>query len=701
MALFNTLRNKMGKVVVGLIAFSIISFVGADLLGPNSNILGGNNTDVGEIAGVTVSQQDYIAKIDEMANNFRINSQRNPSSAEMISLRNQAWDALINDIAYQAQFDNIGLGVTSEEVIDMVQGNNISNEIKQAFTDPATGQFDKDKVIEFLKNLADVTPAQRANWLSFESNLAPARLRIKYENLILKTNYVSEEEAKQLYMYSASNADVKYVYIPFNSVSDTLKVTDSELQSYIDAHEDEFQKEESRSMKYVSIKVTPSALDTAVVLEEIEFIKENLINAEDDSTFAVINSDGNFPFITYNRDAIPTALIEDGELVEEGAVMGPILENGKYMLYKLSGSEEGSTKAARANHILFKFDDESDAAKATAKAEANKVLRQIRNGADFAEMALKHGTDGTKTKGGDLGWFSEGKMVAPFQEAVFAATKKGLLRSVVETQFGYHIIEVTEIVNSTSYKVTKIELELYVSDETRNSFYRDAETFALNSDDLASFESNAKESNFKVKEAKQVKKNDRRVGSLTDARGIVTWLYNTGEVGELSSVFELDNVYIIAIMTGLQEKGASQLEAVRYQVERKVKDAKKAEKIMAKLGSADGSLDEIAQAYGDDAQVIEMSDLKLSANTLSTVGNAPEAVGVAFSMQNGEKTKPFKVANGVVILELVNKTEPVEITTFDTYKSQAEQKIQGRLPYYIGQAVKELAEIEDLRYKFF
>ena len=71
---------------------------------------------------------------------------------------------------------------------------------------------------------------------------------------------------------------------------------------------------------------------------------------------------------------------------------------------------------------MFKGNDDSDEAKAQARQDALSVLRQIKNGADFAEMASQHGTDGTAARGGDLGWFREGAMVAPFQEAVFSAT---------------------------------------------------------------------------------------------------------------------------------------------------------------------------------------------------------------------------------------------------------------------------------------
>lgn len=702
MALINTLRNKMGKVVVGVIAFSIAAFVGADLLGPNSTLLGNNVTDVGEIAGQTISHQDFINKVDELSYNFSLNTRRNPSSAELVSLRNQAWDALIAEIAYKRQFNNVGLAVSDEEVIDMVQGDNISPDIQQAFTDPETGQFDKEQVVAFLQNLADQPPQQRANWYSFESNLAPSRLRIKFDNLLVKTNYATEEEAKLEYLNIAATADIKYLYVPYLTVPDSVvTVSDSELEDYLDANADEYQREASKSLKYISIAVVPSSQDSAIVKEEIATLKDELINTTNDSIFAQVNSDSGSPFLTYTPDNLPAALTEDGAELQVGDVFGPVLTNGKYILYKVSRIEEGSQNSARASHILFKWDDESATSKARAKAEARKILRDIKRGADFAEMARIHGTDGTATKGGDLGWFSDGKMVEPFQNAVYGAKRKGLLSDVVETRFGYHIINVTETKTNKSFKVAKVELELYPSDETRNKFYRDAELFAVNSGNLEEFERNAAEAPYEVITAAKIDKNARRITRLPDARGVVTWLYNSGSIGKVSEVFEIDNAYVIAVMTGEQEEGLAKLEDVRNEVENKVKNQKKAEYIINKLGNISGTLDEAAEAYGSNANVYEMNSLKMSSNSLTSVGLAPEAVGVVFSMESGEKTAPFELDNGVIAIEAVSVVKPEDLGDYDAYRSQVEQKRQSRIAFNIDQTIRELAEIVDERYRFF
>jgi peptidyl-prolyl cis-trans isomerase D len=292
-------------------------------------------------------------------------------------------------------------------------------------------------------------------------------------------------------------------------------------------------------------------------------------------------------------------------------------------------------------------------------------------------------------------------MVAPFQDAVFAAKSKGLLRDVVETDFGYHIIDVTEVKTNIQYKVAKIELEIYVSDQTRNKYYREAELFAVKSKNLEQFEANSAEKGLQVKTADKIGKNDRRIGSLNEARGIVSWLYNTASKGDVSEIYEIDDAYVIAVMTGKQEEGLASLKSVRNEIERKVRDQKKAKLIIEKLGNTEGDLDQLAESYGEDAKVYTQNGLKLSSNSLNSVGLAPEAVGLAFSMENGEKTKPFAVDNGVLVLEMINKIVPAEIADYVPYQAQLEQKRQPRISFNIDAAVKELADIEDERYKFF
>jgi len=95
----------------------------------------------------------------------------------------------------------------------------------------------------------------------------------------------------------------------------------------------------------------------------------------------------------------------------------------------------------RASHILLKTEGKDEAA---VKAAAEKVLQEAKGGADFAELAKKYSEDESNAKlGGDLDYFSRGRMVPEFEEAAFGA-QPGLLPELVKTGYGFHIIKVVD-----------------------------------------------------------------------------------------------------------------------------------------------------------------------------------------------------------------------------------------------------------------
>lgn len=120
---------------------------------------------------------------------------------------------------------------------------------------------------------------------------------------------------------------------------------------------------------------------------------------------------------------------------------------------ELTDFREEQSQQVRAQHILFRVPEPS--AKDSVYDQAETVLDSIKAGADFAEMASRYGSDGTRMRGGDLGYFSKSDMVAPFAEAAFALSDSGdVAQEPVETSFGYHLIRLTgrrtaELMDST------------------------------------------------------------------------------------------------------------------------------------------------------------------------------------------------------------------------------------------------------------
>jgi peptidyl-prolyl cis-trans isomerase D len=698
MALISDLRNKLGKVVVGFIAFAILSFVLADLLGNNSLLRGDNS--VGEIGGRKISLEEFQRAVQERENNYILNFNRQPTERELPTIRQQAWDLLIAKYAIQKEFEKVGVEVTSDEVWDMVQGRNVDEGIRQAFVNPETGRFDRDMVNDYLQNMRSYPVEEQMRWDLYKQNLVPGRKRLKYENLLLNASYVTMAEAEREYHLQNDVAELKYLYVPFYAISDSLvEPSDSQLRAYYNKNKERYKTEESRDFSYIVYPVIPTSADTLSIKDELLDIIKELKIVEDDSIYAINNSDGVDAFVSYNKSSLPDYLAVFNP--EKGEVYGPIIEDGVFKVIKVSDITNDTTFYARASHILIRADDESAASKSVARNKAQDVLNQIKAGADFATMAAEHGTDGTASRGGDLGWFNSGMMVKPFEDAVFNAKQAGLINTLVETDFGFHIIDVTNVKENTVYKIAIVEREIIASDDTRNEIFRQADTFSSQANGIKGFNEAADKEGILVRDAKGIAAADRRVTGLGDARQIIQWLYRDASVGEVSEVFDLDDEYIIAVMTGKISEGYKSLEEVKQEILPIVRNEIKGEKIINKLNALSGTLEEVASAFGADATVLRNSDLKLSSNSMTSIGFDPAAVGSAFSLEAGQKSKALAFDNGVVIFEMLNKTTAPSLGDYSIYKTQLEQAIRNKATFGIAEAIKDAAGIKDQRYKFY
>jgi peptidyl-prolyl cis-trans isomerase D len=695
----------MTKWVVGFIALAMIAFiVGSDLFGSGPrSIFGGNNNVIGEIGGHSVSLEEYQAVVQDRENNYILNFGRQAGEREQPTLRQQAWDLLIAKYAIQPQYEKVGVQVTTDEIWDIVQGKNIDENIKQSFLD-SLGKFDRNKLIQYLQSL-DAQPANseaRIRWNLFKQSLIPGRERLKYENLIVKTNYVTEAEGERDYHNQNDVAEVKYLYVPFFSVSDsTIKVTDSDLRNYYDKNKKKFKVSLSRSMSYVDIPLVPTPEDSLAIRQELERAKDAFATTTEDSAYAVNNTDGKNAFEKLPTSKLPAFLSSQKENLIKGTVLGPIMDAGSYKLIKIVKVGEDTIGTAKASHILIKWDKDTPEDKKVAKVKATKILNEIKGGADFAAKAREFGTDGTASKGGDLGLITSGQMVKPFEEAVFKAKKIGLINELTETTFGYHIIKVTELINYTAYTIATVERAITPSEATQNEAFRKADTFAGNLSGVEAFKEKAKTENLIVYDANDVSTTERRINNLGEARQMITWLFRDTKVGKVSEVFDLDDSYVVAVMTGETEEGFKPFEKVKEEITPLVKNELKGKAIIEKLNTQKGVLEDIAKAFGTDAAVNTVSDVKLNGNTLGTIGFDPVAVGSAFSLEGGKTTKPFAGENGVFIIEVKNKTVAPAVGDYAVFKNQALQVINGRVAYYVSEAMKDAAKIEDKRYKFY
>ena len=697
MAIISTLRDKMGKFLVVVVGFSIAAFVLGDILGPNSSIGGQNRNIVGEINGEDIDLILFTSVYEQLAYNFSLNQGRSPNNVEISNLRDQAWEKLINDISYMNQYEQLGLQVTDRESVDMVQGNNIHPMIVEAFTDPSTGYFNVDNVIGYLQNLSNQPSGQQQAWYSFESNLRPMRLRTKYDNLIGLSTHINSLQSQNEYFSTSKTIDLSYYFIPFYKVPDSLfNVSSKEMRSYLKKNREDYKQEESRSIDYAFFPLLPSKEDSLYFEDEIKNVTSRLLSGDiNDSTFALLNSDGFNPYVKYNIDQIP----EELKNKSIGDVSNYKFENGSLIVYKLSDIVEDQNFKARAKHILLKFDDSN---KNIVRLEAERVLSLVKNGSDFDETARTYSQDvGSASSGGDLNWFSEGRMVKPFEDAVFSRKRAGLIPRIIESEFGYHIIYVTQPKTKSSYVVTTISKEILPSDNTRNNIYRAAEMFKIESKaSNKSFTEYADENNKSINSENDLDNKASNFGNLENARSVVIWTYDDKRyINDLSEVIELDDGYIVAHVSDIKEEGTKNIDEVENSIRKKIIDNKKFNHL-SKILIGYESLDELKEIY-ENGDVYSMPDLTFNSNSLLNVGYSPEAVGVAFSMNENELTKPFKIDDGIIVIQLNNIVDADTLSSYDEYGISLLQANKFTSPIKIDNAIKMFSDIEDYRYKFF
>ena len=638
---------------------------------------------------------------------FTAQQGRQPDENTLGYLRDQAWNQTIYRIAFREEFDKLGLEVSDDELTDMVQGRNIHPSIRQAFTDPKTGQFDRAKVIEYLRNLDKLPPQAQDQWRTFEANLAPDRLATKYNNLLKQSTYVTSAEAKRFNEAQNTRANIRYLIVPYFSISDSaVKVTDEQLQAYLDKNKGRYKVEDGRTIEYVTIPVVASREDSAAIRTTVNDLTAQFRTAPNDSLFAKLNSDQPYNGAYLSPGDLPEKLREQLPL-QVGQVYGPYAENGVYSVYKVTGQKAGTQPAARASHILIKPEGTTPEAKAAALAKAKSVLAQIKGGADFAAMARQYGTDGTTATGGDLGWFTQGRMVPEFEKAIFGATSTGLLPNPVETSFGYHIIKITAPKTSQTYQVAAVQKNIVPSDATRESAYQKAQELKGSATDLASFrKAVAADKSLQKQEAKGLGRGDLAVNNLQGARALVRWAYagqggQETKIGDVSEVFEIGDQYVIAALTGERSKGTADVASLRPELTAAVRNELKAQQITTKLQGKTGTLEQLAAAYGSQAQVKTANDVVLGSGVIQGLGGEPVAVGKVFGLKPGQKSAPIQGEQGVIVVEPVSITPAAAPTDLKAIRQQLTAQRTARADGAVYEAVKANANIKDERTKFF
>jgi peptidyl-prolyl cis-trans isomerase D len=699
MATLGKIRNRSGLLLT-VIGVAMLAFILGDFMSSLGSA-GGGSIYVGEVLGEDVMRQAYEIKVEEGIENWKSQNQQGVlNQTTTAQIRSQIWDQYVRDLIMNNEFGKLGIDVSDDEFFELLQGLNVHPEISKvpAFQDQATGQFDRTKVLGYLKQIdQDPTGEARTRWVGFQKYLIGLIKTSKYNSLVSNAMYVTGEEARLNFNENSQNITFNYVAIPFSSVADSMvEPTESELANYYDDNKSDYEQAASKDVDFVVYTVIPSQEDDATTKSAITDLKADFTIFEDYDLMARRNSDNTSARFTFTtKEGLADKNWEELFNAEQGTVIGPYqASQGVYRIAKLVIAQN-RPDSVESRHILIAPTETMSLDSVNIRIEAIKA--QIQSGTDFGDLAQKNSDDkGSAIKGGDLGWFSEGAMVDEFNEACFTS-KRGDL-SVVTSQFGVHLIEVTKTSRAVrKVKIAFIDRNVEPSTETYNTYYSQAAQFAgkILNEGIA-FDSLVTQQNLVKRSDSKVTADKQSIVGLPNSREMVRWM-NTTDEETVSEVFQFENSYVVAYLTKEHIKGNVPLEDIKEQISALVVKDKKANYITAAITGDD--LVSIASNNGQT--VVNAQRANLANLSLQGIGYEPELVGSIFGTAVGSVSSPIAGANAVYVIEVTAKDDAK--TNGDFTKQKQEVK-KGAAAYANGAAYKVLnteADVKDNRSDFY
>ncbi len=697
MATLQKIRNKGGLIVAIVIGLALLAFILGDLFKSGNSFTDKSRNEVAEIAGTSIGYQLYQGKIEDNIENYKRNTgQTTLDQPTMERLRKQTWEQLVREYLMVDTYESLGLYISGEELFDMVQGNDIDPQIMQIpiFQNQETGQFDRTLVMQFLKNMElDPSGKAQSSWNAFEIALVQQKIDQKYNTLVEKGLFVTSVQAKNEAQNKNLKVDFDYISIKYNTVNDSvISYTQKELQTYYNENTDKYKQEESREINYVTFPVIASDNDNKQTKKWIENLKQEFNRVENNEQFVNLNSDIPFDGNYYTESELP-ANIKSLFTAEEGTVFGSYKENNAYMISKVA-EFKNIPDSVKARHILIRPDGNVD-----ALAKADSLLDVIEKGGNFAKLAKEYSQDGSAEEGGDLGWFSAGAMVKPFNDACFFGDKGDLV--TVTSQFGVHIIEV--IKQSTKIRKVKIATvarTIEPSTKTYQDTYAAASKFGGTNRTYESFRDGAEKDGYSLKTT-TVKRDDKNLSTLENPRQVIRWVYLANQ-GEVSEIFELGDMFVVVTVKSVQEEGTAPFANVSIDIEREVKKQKKAEYLVNKMVEAKQNVSTLqAVAQNMNTLLKEAKNANFSAYSISGMGFEPQVQAAAVELAAEQISEPIKGKSGVYVIQVKNIQQPAENLNISNDKNYLTRSYRSRVGYQVYEAIKEASEIKDNRANFY
>ena len=727
MAIIGRIRN-MRYLLVGITGLALLTFI---LTGLFDKI--GSSVDrgtLGTIDGNEVDTAVYYSKLRqfEMSDRQQFQQQQKEyTDRDAEQSADKAWSASVDEIILKGEYEALGLAVSEKEFTSFLYGEEgftLLPEIQQAFTDPATGQFNAAQLEKYIQDQEKSTdPNAIEGWKRTKEAIRTQRMQEKYFQYLGQGAYVTKLEAKNEYLAKNESKSISFVMGAYRDITENqMKISDKEVRAFYEKNKDKpkYQVMAGRDVKYFDVTIVPSKKDSAVFNKEMAVIKKGFAASANDSLFILSNSElprmyASGHMMTFRPEGdpkarqgmtYPAAMDTVFKTAAIGQIVGPYNENGTTRIAKVM---DFNSNVMKVRHILISA-QKGDTKKIASAKKLSDSLVKVVNAANFEEFVTKYSEDpGSKDKGGVYEDFMDYEMVTPFSD--FAKSKPVGTIGVVQTDFGFHIIEVLDRKSDVRFPVLAVvQKTLLPSEETKMSLKDKAYGLLakmdreLNkktdiTDKIILFDTIARREGYYSRPVRMFDESPRVQGFTTKmaAQSILELAYNDeAEVGDLcSSPIQDDNRLIIAIVSSIREKGAPALVDVYERMTTDALNEKKANFILKKIGSVT-NLEVLAKKLKTD---VKQAEVTFASPSIQGGGYEPELVGALFSGKIKDKmSSKASVGQSGVYVFRVNKTVKAPAAkNYDAEKLQMLSQIKGSIANASRQALQKKLNVRDNR----
>ena len=713
MAVLGKIRSK-GILLVSIIGLGLFAFIAEEAFRSCEASKNNERQQIGVVLGEKMTYEEFQKLVDEYSDVIKMmQGKENFTEDELNSLRDQVWNSYVQSKLIEEDAKKLGLRVTDDEIRAILNEGTNQMLLQTPFVNQQTGRFDANQLKQFLSEYKKNTNPQLQEqyqkiynyWNFIEKSLRQQILAQKYQTLLASTFLSNPVEAQQAFNEANEEADIDLIAFPYSSVKDAdIKVTDADLKSKYEELKPTFQQyEESRDIKYVSVKVNASAADKSELLKKTNEYAKALASAEDPAE-AVRKSGSIIPYlgVPVNKNAFPT----DVQLLLDSIAVGSTTAVKENAQDNTLNALRLISRAQLPDSIQFQAIQVGGNTPEEAHKRADSIYAALSaDASQWEAIAKKYGQTGEKT------WMTTQQyQYAPSLDKdtknylnVLNNAGVGELKNIA-TNGGNIIVKVSDRkAMTTKYIAAVIKTEIAFSKDTYSKAYNKFSQYVSENQTIEALEKNAKKYGYTLETLGDVVNSQHNVANIHSTHEALKWIFNAKE-GNVSPRYECgdnDNLLVVGL-TKIHKKGYRDLDdpMVKEKVKAEVVKDKKAEKLIAEVSGIKNAKEAIAKG----AKVSSVNQVSFAAPVFvaETGASEPALSGAVAATGKGKfSTHPVKGNAGVYLFSKknVNKRSGVKFNDKQEESKLAQRHLQMASGFMGELFIK--ADVVDNRYLFF